>query len=269
MKIPPLTSMQVEKIRLILSTYQDGTGQQIAKTGQTLPGWRDFERAVALSLGGIGQENKAIFDVLIPHPHTSSFIGVSCKMRRELKYPKPNLEVPLELSNSSGKFWDVLMQEHELTTQTYKQYPEKVAHVLFSIVNGWHQKASKQMGVEIDLDASFYLALLWNEKGYYQLFQFPLALPNLENLYCHFPPDRLGRPGRHLRGKDDAGKLFEWYGESGGQLKYYPRPAQATWKSDPFQLEPLPANTPDGILSKVQTFFPAQWASTESRISSL
>ncbi|GAB4581369.1 MAG: hypothetical protein Fur0022_41160 [Anaerolineales bacterium] len=117
------------------------------------------------------------------------------------------------------------------------------------------------MGVKLDLEASFYLALLWNGKGYYQLFQFPLVLPKPENLYWHFPLDKQGTPGRHLRGEDQHGKLFEWYGESGGQLKYYPRVSQAVWKSEPFQLEPLPQNIPDGILSKVQNYFPEQWAS--------
>lgn len=81
MSISTLTSTQVERIRLILSTYQDGTGQLTLKSGTTLPGWRDFERAVAHSLAGIGQENKAIFDVLIPKPGTNTFYGISCKMR--------------------------------------------------------------------------------------------------------------------------------------------------------------------------------------------
>ncbi|GAB4581367.1 MAG: hypothetical protein Fur0022_41140 [Anaerolineales bacterium] len=74
MNIPMLNSSQVEKIRLILSTYQDGTGQLTVQSGRTLPGWRDFERAVALSVKGIAQENKAIFDVLIPHGNTGMFL---------------------------------------------------------------------------------------------------------------------------------------------------------------------------------------------------
>ena len=118
MKITTLTASQVEKIRLILSTYQDGTGQQTIKSGRTLPGWRDFERAIALALNGIAQENKAIFDVLVSQPGHNTFRGISCKMRRELKYPRSNIDVPIELSNSSGKFWDVLTDEYNLTRQT-------------------------------------------------------------------------------------------------------------------------------------------------------
>ncbi len=257
------TSSQVEIIRLILSTYQDGTGQLALKQGKTLPGWRDFERAVAFSLKGIAQENKAIFDVLVPNSEDSAFFGISCKMRRELKYPKQNFDVPLELSNSSGKFWEVLTESDGLTPQTYKQHPEHVAQAILSIVQGWHENTQLQMGVEIDLDVSFFLSLLWNGNGYYQLFQFPLEMPDFKKLLWHFPPDKNGIPGRHLRGEDDQGKLFEWYGESGGQLKYYPRAAQAIWKSDPFQLEALPESTPDGVSAKAQTYFPKQWAAAQ------
>lgn len=54
----PLSVQEVEKLRLILSTYQDGTGMLAASDGLTLPGWRDFERAVAATLGGIARESK-------------------------------------------------------------------------------------------------------------------------------------------------------------------------------------------------------------------
>ncbi len=264
MKITKPTKKYVEKLRLILSIYQDGTGQLAHKGGNSLPGWRDFERAVALAFEGIAQESKAIFDVLLPTPRTNSFIGISCKMRRELKYPtRENIEVPLELSNSAGKFWDVLIEKHNLTRQTYKQHPQTVGQVLISIVESWHQNASTQMDRKIDLSKSYHLVLLWNKRGYYQLFQFALKLPAYQTLFWHFPPGRDGKPGRHLRGEDKQGKLIEWYGESGGQLKYYPRVSQAIWKSEPFQLEPLPDNTPNGILSKVKTYFPKQWASID------
>lgn len=56
------TQTEVEKLRLILSTYQDGTGQQVVRNGRTLPGWRDFERTVAAAFGGEPQESKFIKD---------------------------------------------------------------------------------------------------------------------------------------------------------------------------------------------------------------
>ena len=59
------TASQIAKLRLILSAYQDGTGQLAAPNGMTLPGWRDFERAVAAAFDGQAQESKYVFDVIV------------------------------------------------------------------------------------------------------------------------------------------------------------------------------------------------------------
>src|ERR1051325_6360035 len=108
-RIKPPTPKAVERLRLILSTYQDGTGMLAQPNGVTLPGWRDFERAVALALGGEAQENKAIFDVLLPDSQRAGVkIGLSCKMRSELDRIDKDGRVAFELSNSAGKFWDYL-----------------------------------------------------------------------------------------------------------------------------------------------------------------
>src|SRR5690242_10859023 len=77
------TSAQIEKLRLILSTYQDGTGM-IIKDGRNLPGWRDFERAVAIAFNGKAQESKHVFDVIVPGKDDEDPYGISCKMRGEL-----------------------------------------------------------------------------------------------------------------------------------------------------------------------------------------
>jgi hypothetical protein len=68
-----------------------------------------------------------------------------------------------------------------------------------------------------------------------------------------------------LRGRDEHGTLFEWYGESGGQLKYYPLAESALWHSNIFRLEPLPKNWNDkhGILTKTKDYFPKLWESLE------
>ena len=57
------TKGQIERLRLILSIYQDGTGQLVFEPEKSLPGWRDFERSVALAFDGIAQESKAILSV--------------------------------------------------------------------------------------------------------------------------------------------------------------------------------------------------------------
>ena len=86
LRIP--TDREVEQIRLILSAYQDGSGMLTQKDGTTLPGWRDFERTVAIVFHGEAQENKAIFDVLVQKPEKPTMrFGISCKMRRECNAP--------------------------------------------------------------------------------------------------------------------------------------------------------------------------------------
>jgi hypothetical protein len=254
------TEQEIERFRLILSTYQDGSGQQMASNGQTLPGWRDFERVFALAFNGIGQENKYIFDVLLPDSQRdNSFFGVSCKMRRTLNDTKRLGRVTLELSNSAGAFWGRLKQ-HDIHQQNYKNQPNDVGRLLLAQVESWHAEANVENGGKIDLLKSFYLALSWNHQGEYQLFKFPLTLPDADSLQWDFPTV-YDAPGRRLRGKDQQGTLFEWYGESGGQLKYYPLVENALWKSEIFSLEPLPTHWENqhGILAKARDYFPEIW----------
>jgi hypothetical protein len=258
------SEIEFERFRLILSTYQDGSGQQSLKNGGTLPGWRDFERAVASAFGGESQENKYIFDVLIPDMNRKNvFVGISCKMRRTLNDTKRNGRVTLELSNSSGKFWDRLM-EKGIHQQNYKSKPGEVARVLLTQVEEWHQHVGQEQGGRIDLARSYYLALSWNHQGEYQLFKFSLQLPTVDELVWDFPSVSIGgqeKLGRRLRGIDKLETAIEWYGESGGQLKYYPLAENALWKSEVFRLESLPDNWQEkhGVFAKARDYFPILW----------
>lgn len=258
------TQTEFERFRLILSTYQDGSGQQALRDGRTLPGWRDFERSVAVAFGGESQESKFIFDVLLPDARRKDvYFGVSCKMRRTLNDIKRTGRVTLELSNSSGKFWQRL-GEIGIYQQNYKDKPAEVAKSLLNQEKEWHEEVGLQCGGSVDLSQSFYLALSWSAQGEYQLFKFSLSLPKVTSLKWDFPSainNGEERIGRRLRGQDKKGTLFEWYGESGGQLKYYPLVENALWNSPIFQLEPLPDdwNEKHGILAKAKDYFPNLW----------
>ena len=208
--IKPPTPSEVERLRLILSTYQDGTGMLAQKGGGTLPGWRDFERSVAVVFGGEAQENKAIFDVLVPttdDPHVK--YGLSCKMRRELNQIEKTGRVAFELSNSAGKFWDYLNVK-KLNQKNYRKSPAEVGTALLELVNQWHDEASVEQSGVVNLSKSSHLVLSWNKAGWYQLHQFSIHLPEPESLKWHFPTTRC------LKGDDGSGTLLEWYGESGG-----------------------------------------------------
>ncbi len=74
---------------------------------------------------------------------------------------------------------------------------------------------------KLTLSKSFYLVLSWNKKGQYQLHQFPLALADPKKLRWYFPTVN------RLCGNDNAGTIFEWYGEFSEQLKYYPLASNA------------------------------------------
>lgn len=259
-QISLLTASEVEKIRLILSTYQDGTGMLAHKEGLTLPGWRDFERAVALALGGEAQENKYIFDVLLSIPDKKIIHGISCKMRRELNRVDRDGRVTIEISNSAGKFWDYLNLQG-IDQTNYKVRSMEVGRALIHLIEKSYVTANIEQGRIVDLSTSYYLVLSWNKQGWYQLHQFSLTIPNSEKINWYFPTlsNTSESIARRLNGDDDNGTLFEWYGESGGQLKYYPLAKDALWASERFRLEPLRKNAEYGILEKVATYFPELW----------
>ena len=254
---------EVERFRLIFSTYQDGTGMLASNDGRTLPGWRDFERSIALAFDGIPSESKDIFDVRLPDPGREEvYWGVSCKMRRELSSVDKHGRVTIERSNSARKFWDHLATKG-INQSNYKQCAADVGYALIELVSKWHHDSSIVASGNVDLSKSCYLALSWSKDGWYQLHQFPLTLPDPGELEWEFPvyeKNGVSSAGNHLRGNDAIGRVFEWYGESGGQLKYYPLVADSTWASERFKLEPLPADVGQGILGKVQDYFPSQWA---------
>lgn len=256
----PPKDREVEQIRLLLSTFQDGTGMlKGTQEIETLPGWRDFERTVALAFGGEAPENKAVFDVLLESPTRPGIkYGLSCKMRGELNRIGRDGRVTIEVSNSAQKFWGCL-STGGFDQTNYKDHPQDVGILLVKLVEQWHRETTES---GIDIRNSFFLVLSWNRAGWYQLHQFRLDLPNPKSLEWQFPIEQrrgIQERARRLRGSDDTGVVFEWYGESGGQLKYYPSETWAVWKSDQFQLEPLRSDGQYGILAKAAAYFPSKW----------
>ena len=248
------TKRQIEKLRLALSAYQDGSGQLVFKPGESLPGWRDFERSVALAFGGIAQESKAIFDVLVPvSKNPKIHLGISCKMRETLHTVEQTGRVTVEVSNSSGKFWNALKAKG---IDDYNLNPELSGQILLDLVENWYRQVSLEQGRDVDLNKSFYLILQWHKRsGRYQLFQYQTQLPDPKTLFWE-------AVGRRLIGRDDNGVIIEWYGHSGGQLKYYPLADNAIWASNVFQLEPLPAGE-YGLKRRVREYFSELWHASD------
>lgn len=262
---PTPTDWEVEKLRLILSTYQDGTGMLPAPNDMTLPGWRDFERATAAAFGGKAQESKYVFDVILTDAETPSVkYGISCKMRGELnRITEKDGRITMELSNSAKKFW-MHLQTQGISEANYREKPTETGIALIELVTSWHEAESSISGGTIHLERSSYLVLSWNKRGEYQLHQFPLELPNPRSLKWYFPTKITKRgeePADRLCGMDETGTIFEWYGTSGGQLKYYPLARTAIWASHVFRLEPLPPleDMEYGIVAKAKAYYPTKW----------
>jgi hypothetical protein len=255
----PPTATEVERIRLLLSTYQDGSG--MLRNGE-LPGWRDFERAVAAALGGEAPENKSVFDVVMSDAVAQGQpkVGISCKMRSELNRVGRDGRVTIEVSNANGEFWDALAAAG-VTKESLSLNADRAGGALSSVVRGWHQAVSHATGGTIDLSRSCYLVLLWNDKGEYQLFQFRLEIWDPAGLRWSVP---LG--ARRLCGHDGNGNLIEWYYASGGQLKLYPPASAAVWQSEKFRLEPLPERVAP-LVGKAAAYFPEKWAASAEHSS--
>ena len=161
-----------------------------------------------------------------------------------------------------SRFWDHLASMN-IDQTNYKERSADVGNASIDLVSAWHQASSIEEGGNVDVSKSCYLTLSWSKDDWCQLHQFPLALVGPGRLTWMFPVYIKGGEsyiGNHLRGNDAFGPLFEWYGESGGQLKYYPLVADAIWESARFRLEPLPSGAAHGVLHKAESYFPNQWA---------
>ncbi len=243
----PLSPDELEALRLVLSTYRDGSGQNQTKVG-SMPGFRDFERGLASIVGGSAAENKGVFDVIRTVPGGRGY-GVSCKMAQ---FPTSSKEAAFaELSNAAAKF-----RAHLLGLQVnWVTEPGLAGPALIGLVTSWHKADAVTHG--LDLEASRYAILSrssnWNE---FQLSAYPLDLYRsnpIGDIQWESTKTRIDgfvdiNSRRHL--------LWQWYPNSGGQLKWWPPLAWADWATDRFTLEKPPSILPT---DRAREYFPDLW----------
>lgn len=241
----PLDERELEQLRLTLSSFRDGSGQNVRKkTGESMPGFRDYERSLAAVVGGKTTENKGIFDILVPTGDQA--FGISCKMTS--RRPVKDQCSFMELSNSAAKF-----RNHWLSLQiNWISEPMLAGPALIEFVSAWHAAVA-----DVDIAHSKYSVLAhdsrWNE---FQILCFPLNLKIAE------PKGDIEWvvEGKALSGYIDADgrrhRLWHSYPNSGGQLKYYPLISWAEWVTPPFTLEVPPIVSP---LEKPRKYFKALW----------
>lgn len=229
-----LDTRELERLRLTLSSFRDGSGQNVVKsTGKTMPGFRDYERSLAAVIGGSTTENKGILDVVVNT--TAKPFGISCKMTAFP--PAKNESSFMELSNSAAKF-----RKHLLSLQiNWITEPMLAGPALVGLVSSWHE----EVAAEIELDASRYSVFAHDRKWErFQILCFPL---DLEIASPKGDIDWMIE-GQSLSGYIDADhgrhRLWQCYLNSGGQLKYYPPLSWANWVTTEFTLESPPAVSP-------------------------
>jgi hypothetical protein len=249
----PMTPDEVERLRLILSTFRDGSGQFLKKIKAYMPDYLDFERATAEVCGGKTSEDKGVFDVAVPVRGGKQF-GISCKMATEQgsKFESSFME----LSNSHKKFEDAFARNRV----EWRSQPELAGPVIVDLVMSWHQACSDRY----DLDSSKYLVLShdtnWTE---FRLLCYGLDLawpdPRAEVEWVNEGNDGNDGPSTlcgYITDGSRRHRLWQLYQNSGGQLKYYPLLDWAEWVTEPFKLE-----LPDirGLRHKVEEYFPGRW----------
>ncbi len=258
--------LELERLRLLLSTYQDGSGMLPPKGKRTtsLPGFRDFERATAAVFGGVAVESKFFVDVIFALTQApDTFYGVDCKMRGELRKAENAGLITVEVTNASAEIWSSLVNtgitQATLIDNATLAGPAVIEAIEFMKKRG----SSSYVHGPIVADSSYYLVLLWdNTSGYYRLYQLPIALPLSEGIdwACEIRRANTTESAtRTLIGRYKGNVLYEWYGFSGGQFKYYPQTRDALWTSDRFQLEPLNDRNDVGLVAKAKAYFPEKW----------
>ena len=245
----PMNADEVERMRLALSTFRDGSGQFVKSIGRFMPGYLDFERATALVCEGQTSEDKGIFDVSVPVPGGLPF-GVSCKM--SVSQPVAHMAGFMELSNSQKKFSD----EFKRLGISWRKQPKRAGPAVVNLVMTWHQAVAQQF----DIPGSRYLVLSHDRKWQeFQLLCYPLELTRADP-YADVEWRIEGRGRSTVNGyishKKRRHRLWQLFQNSGGQLKYYPPIDWADWTSRPFSLEEPPIKD---IVAKVNQYFPGMW----------
>jgi hypothetical protein len=263
MSIPFLTraptDVELRKLRLFLSVFGDGSGQEKDKSG-TRAGWRDLERVVSELVGGEALEKKHVFDVLVPSTQSSGMVyGISVKSKclgtaQKIETLDATGRVYMELTNSPAKLWSPLkakdiMEDHWGNTG----HAQIMGESILETVHQWYAESGIS---NVDLSRSVHLVASYSKprgdaERLYQFHSFRLGFPT--GIRWAFSSNRC------LRGFDPAHPeetLFDWYALSGGQLKYYPRASTAIYSSPVFSLLSPPVLS---ISERSKSYWPTEW----------
>ena len=254
-----------ERLRLLLSTFCDGSGMLKTKNGTVIPGWRDAERTVEEAFGGFAPEDKGVFDVYVQSKTKDEFIGYSVKCKNESSALQPTGHVYMELSNSPAKFWDALLPNYTEDDFRRGDCPQEIGQIVLDTVQSWHKACLKEFprlhpGKSLNLEGSVYLTLSYGAKKgtksplIWQWHSFPMIFPRQKDIVFKYNSESC------LRGcykESPSQPLFDWYALSGGQLKYYPQVSDSLFSSSQFELE-IPKKIT--VSDKAMNYWPEKWS---------
>ena len=242
MSISSVTQDQFKKMRLLLSTYQDGSGRSMHD--RTLFNWEDFEDVTEVVFCGKRLKSKSVFDVIVPN--TTGNIGISCKITKTLK--QSDKTVLIEHSRVNAQFFDELRKRNLYGEEIFKN-PTICGEIIINLINKKHELEAQASN--IDLHKSFFLVLVYDfEERKFKVFQFPVKLPRLDKFTWSFSDSN-----KCLKGKIGDELVIQHFPDSSGQLKYYPHIRKSIWFSEIFSLEPLKSTTMKNIEEKMQEYF--------------
>lgn len=242
------TPLEQTIIRHMFSTFRDGSGAERDQDGFTRANWRQIERVFAEFLTGAPPpETKSIFDVIakdLCDPTKAYGLSIKSKQlpKRQFDGLNKGTRVYMEIANSPAKLFDALEAKLGFAEVNFRNHesPSDVGNCVLDTIKQWHLEGkaafdSFDPGCQVDLENSVYLCVSYrqfdpNVSRKYQVHSFSLDFPKVKKWEYH---------GRALRGFDPMFEnevLFDWYGLSGGQLKYYPKATSAICRSEQFQL---------------------------------
>ena len=253
----PATPKELTQLKLLMSTYTDGSGYEKNPDGTTRPGGRDLERIIAEWVGGTAPEGKSIFDITVSSSDKSSIHGISVKSKgfSKQKFTDLNTDgrVYMELCNSPAKLWEPLKLKGIFEDDFENQRrADEIGNSILDTVHNWYINS----GVDnIDIAQSVHLTISYlrhrSEEPAFQLHSFSLDFPG--NIIWKYKSKKC------LMGFDPDHPnevLFDWYALSGGQLKYYPRVTKSIFSSEQFTLIKAPSLT---VTEKAKGYWPELW----------
>lgn len=245
----PPSSDEIKAIQLYFSLYTNGSGSETEEDGSTRIGWRQIERVFKDLYGGVGPENKEVFDVTLGYS-SGEGVGLSVKSKtlseKAFKELEKNGRVYMELANSPAKIWSALnginLSPRDLDDRSKHS---AIGEAMLKAVAEWHAEAVKNfpslnVGRVLNLQKSVFLCVSMAKPGgslsrRFKVHSFPMLLPGRLRWEM--------KTSRCLRGYDADHPdevMIDWYPNSGGQIKFYPRACNALYSSGEFATLPIP-----------------------------